>query len=53
MRWFENLLNKFDVIITDSEHSKYSIMNNLNIGDQIKNLKVFYTPAKEMKEVMM
>lgn len=49
VRWFENLLNKFDVIITDSEHSKYSIMNNLNIGDQIKNLKVFYTPAKEIE----
>jgi len=24
-------------------------MNNLNIGDQIKNLKVFYTPAKEIE----
>lgn len=44
--YFTEILEKFDEVITDSEHSKYSIMVNFPKIAKEKNIRVFYAPSK-------
>lgn len=50
IRDIERVLRKLDIIITVSEHSKYSMMNFLNNID-IKKIKVLYTPQKYVDNI--
>lgn len=43
---FTRVIEKFDIIITDSEHSKYSIKCNLPGVIEKTDLRVFYAPEK-------
>lgn len=43
---FKNLFSKFETIITDSEHSAYSIKVNFPDETKEKDIKIFYAPSK-------
>lgn len=44
--YYSEILKKFDVVITDSEHSKYSIKVNFPEITADKNILVLYAPSK-------
>lgn len=44
--YYTEILNKFDVVITDSQHSKYSIKVNFPEIATEKDIHVFYAPSK-------
>lgn len=46
MRYFSRLIEKFDLVITDSLHSAYSIKVNLPATAKQKEIRVFYAPSK-------
>lgn len=43
---FKNLFSKFNTIITDSEHSAYSIKVNFPDETKQKDIKIYYAPSK-------
>lgn len=43
---FSRIFSKFDIIVTDSNHSAYSIKNHFFSDIANKELKVFYAPIK-------
>lgn len=45
---FTNMLDNFDIIITDSQHSKYSIKKFLPGIQKSTDLRVFYPPLKHV-----
>ncbi len=48
---YENILKLFDVVITDSNHSAYSMKVNYPMQSQKREIIVFYPPEKHIETV--